>query len=235
MVDWGKFYGLPYISKADILRDNTKQYKSIEDRKKMYKHSNFEELALEYIKCNTGSREWESTSATRDGNKDAVLTFFVSGNAEENWMEAKFSYGDVSTQLLSRYRIDPTIVSAILNKKKINDLHIVTNQQISIKTIQDITTALLKYKTCNNVYFSTKEEIENWLLEEKCRLEKCFEIDFEQIKIIREGLQVIQQASLYPDDLKYNLMADVPNKLYDGKNIGHIFQYTITMKWLNTK
>lgn len=220
MIDWKSFYGLPYGAKTAIVYsssiDNKKQYKSIEDRKKLHKHNNFEELALEYLRYNTNDR-WEPTKATRDGNKDAVITFFTIDTKEESWMEAKFSYGDASTQLLSRYKIDATIVSAILNKKKIRDLHIITNRQVSIKTIQDITMALLKYKTCNTVYFTTKEEIENWLLEKKSRFEKYFDIKFEQIKKVKKGLQVIQQVSLYSDELKYNLMADVSDRLYEGR------------------
>lgn len=92
----------------------------------------FEKLAVEFVKENEPRRgcEWKHTKNTRDGNHDAILSkefskqikpefaIFVgyADNADIWWMEAKYS-SDLNSKnkVISRYRLDATIVSAILS------------------------------------------------------------------------------------------------------------------------
>ena len=67
--------------------------------------SGFEKLALLYVKETFQNSSWTATSATRDGNKDAVA--IVLGyqacifEDQKWWMEAKYSNETVN---LTRYR-----------------------------------------------------------------------------------------------------------------------------------
>lgn len=124
----------------------------------------FEKLACRYVSQNYHSISgWEPTQATRDGNKDAftiILGFRPDGSLNEQWwMEAKYS---TSVQKLSRYRLDATIVSAILNDR-ISRIIFVTNIMIAPKTIIDIRMALQKAVGCREVFFASKYSLEYWL------------------------------------------------------------------------
>jgi len=127
-------------------------------------YTGFEKLAHCYVSHNYQSASgWELTKATRDGNKDAftiILGFRPDGSSNEQWwMEAKYS---TSVQKLLRYRLDATIVSAILNDR-ISRIIFVTNILISPKTIIDIRMALQKAVGCKEVLFASKYTLEYWL------------------------------------------------------------------------
>lgn len=123
----------------------------------------FERLALVFAKKHFPSPSWEKTGETRDGNKDAIAYVFGYRSNDKQrtqwWMEAKYS---TEKALVTRYRLDATIVSAILagNVKKVV---FVTNIAIRAKTIIDIRNALKKATSCHDVLFCTKPILENWL------------------------------------------------------------------------
>ena len=123
----------------------------------------FERLALLFVKTNFENPTWEKTSETRDGNKDGIAYVFgyqsTEGGKSQWWMEAKYS---TERTIVTRYRLDATIVSAILqgNVKKVI---FVTNIDIRAKTIIDIRKALSKATACHDVKFCTKPVLEDWL------------------------------------------------------------------------
>lgn len=125
----------------------------------------FERLALEYVRreCSIGGISWEKTPETRDGNRDGysvILGFRPNDlSPEEWWMEAKYS---TARERLTRYRLDATIVSAVIHGN-VSKIIFVTNISISSKTVVDIRTALKRAIHCRNVLFCTKEILEYWL------------------------------------------------------------------------
>lgn len=124
----------------------------------------FEKLACRYVSEFYNSPSgWIPTQATRDGNKDAytiILGFKPNEVTNEQWwMEAKYS---TNVQKLTRYRLDATIVSAILSEH-ISRIIFVTNILISPKTIIDIRIALEKAVECHEVFFVSKYSLEYWL------------------------------------------------------------------------
>lgn len=141
----------------------------------------FEKLAVEFVKENEPRRgcEWKHTKNTRDGNHDAILSkefskqikpefaIFVgyADNADIWWMEAKYS-SDLNSKnkVISRYRLDATIVSAILSCS-VSKIVFVTNLEIASKTISDIRKALLCSNNHIEAKFYTKNHLENWLLD----------------------------------------------------------------------
>ena len=134
--------------------------------KKGYK--GFEDLAVKYVQMEYNSN-FEHTKDTRDGNKDAVLKqeiytiilgYQPSENvAEEWWMEAKYSE---SKNILPRYRLDATLVSAIL-KGNVTRIIFVTNMNIQSQTINDIRQAIVGITICHDVNFCTRNMLEYWL------------------------------------------------------------------------
>lgn len=93
----------------------------------------FEKLALEFVEENEPQNgcSWKPTKETRDGNHDAILAREVSdtpkpdfavfvgyaNNVDVWWMEAKYSAeATQENSIISRYRLDATIVSAILSR-----------------------------------------------------------------------------------------------------------------------
>ena len=123
----------------------------------------FENLARKYVEWNYPNPTWEKTKETRDGNKDATAVFYgyqKNGWSEEKWwMEAKYS---INTNIISRYRLDSTIVSAII-EKNVRRIIFVTNIAIRAKTINDIRTAIYNAIQCDDVIFITKFTLEYWL------------------------------------------------------------------------
>lgn len=123
----------------------------------------FEKLALLFVENQFPNPSWKKTGETRDGNTDAIAYVFGYQSNEKQrvqwWMEAKYSTEQV---LVTRYRLDATIVSAILagNVKKVI---FVTNIAIRAKTIIDIRNALTKATSCRDILFCTKPILENWL------------------------------------------------------------------------
>ena len=142
-------------------------------------YKGFEKLAVRYVQCCYDSR-FEHTKDTRDGNKDArlakdnytiVMGFQkAEGAVEEWWMEAKFS---TNTEHLTRYRLDATLVSAIL-KGTVGRVIFVTNIDVSTQTINDIRQALTCATHCQEVDFCTKDYLEYWLYQKPNILKKFF-------------------------------------------------------------
>ena len=126
--------------------------------------SGFENLAVRFVNSQfPTSRPWEQTKKTRDGNKDAytiVLGYQPYPAKEEQWwMEAKYS---TVIQQLPRYRLDATVVSAILSGN-VSKVIFVTNILISAKTVYDMRIALKNAVKCKDVSFCTKYTLEHWL------------------------------------------------------------------------
>lgn len=136
----------------------------------------FEKLALEYVKDKFSNPTWKKTKETRDGNKDAIA--YVFGYKSDNnpreqwWMEAKYSS---KHENLTRYRLDSTIVSALL-ENNIKKVIFVTNIIIKSKTIMDIKTALINSTSCESVDFCSKYAIEHWLCSDLNRYKEFFYI-----------------------------------------------------------
>lgn len=126
-------------------------------------YNGFENLARKYVELNYPNPTWEPTKETKDGNKDATAVFYgyqKNGWSEEKWwMEAKYS---TKTNIITRYRLDSTIVSAII-EKNVRKIIFVTNIAIRAKTINDIRTAIYNAVQCDDVIFITKFTLEYWL------------------------------------------------------------------------
>jgi hypothetical protein len=127
----------------------------------------FENLALEYLQKNFKGN-WEATPQTRDGNKDAISIVYLN---KEAWAEAKYT----SKDSLSRYRLDATIVSAIINKDDVIEIIFITNSEINNDTQNSIKKALKNAMgdSCT-VSFRTKRDIEYWLYKNPDTFEKYF-------------------------------------------------------------
>ena len=123
----------------------------------------FERLALVFAKEHFPNPSWKKTGETRDGNTDAVAYVFGYQSNDKKqiqwWMEAKYS---TEQALVTRYRLDATIVSAIL-AGDVKKVVFITNIAIRAKTILDIRNALTKATSCHDVQFCTKPVLENWL------------------------------------------------------------------------
>ena len=126
-------------------------------------YSGFENLARKYVELNYPNPAWKKTKETRDGNKDATAIFYgyqKNGWSKEKWwMEAKYS---TKTDIITRYRLDSTIVSAII-EKNVRRIIFVTNIAIRAKTINDIRTAIYNAIQCDDIIFVTKFTLEYWL------------------------------------------------------------------------
>lgn len=120
----------------------------------------FEVLALKYVeKVYPSERNWTPTKETRDGNRDAQVVFFIEdGQFIRWWMEAKYT----SKEKLSRYRLDATIVTSIL-QKNVKKYFFVTNSNISTENIINIKTAITEISPKAVVHFITKTNLESWL------------------------------------------------------------------------
>lgn len=131
-------------------------------------YKGFEALAVRYVQSNYDSR-FEHTRDTRDGNKDAVLirdeyTIVLGFQRKENvaeewWMEAKYS---TTTERITRYRLDATLVSAIL-KGTVGHVIFVTNINIDAQTVNDIRQAITCATHCKEADFCTRDSLEYWL------------------------------------------------------------------------
>lgn len=143
----------------------------------------FEELAYTYVQEKYPNSTWKKTGETRDGNKDAVALVFgyqpYPDKEEQWWMEAKYS---TESLIISRYKLDATIVSAILNGS-VSRIFFVTNILISTKTIMDIRTALYNALNCRDIIFCTRYTLEHWLANNNRIYHKFFNID-EEYKLV---------------------------------------------------
>ena len=175
----------------------------------------FEKLAVEFVEEHDPQVgcKWNHTKETRDRNHDAILAkevpeypkpdfaVFVGykNNADVWWMEAKYSANTTkNNKVISRYRLDATIVSAILSRN-ISKIIFVTNLEIASKSIIDIREALLCSSSCKEVKFYTKSHLENWLLDKPYSFFKTkFECSFDTYKNLKKPLfNCIEELSLY--------------------------------------
>ena len=159
----------------------------------------FEQLALLFVKEKFPNAFWRKTKKTRDGNKDAVALVFgyqpYPDKAEQWWMEAKYS---LESQIINRYRLDATIVSAIL-EGNVSKVIFVTNILVGSKTIIDIRTALYNAIKCQDVLFCSKYTLEHWLAENPHKYKELFNVpyDYDDISIKQTKLCVTQELEYF--------------------------------------
>lgn len=164
-------------------------------------YKGFESLAVKYVQMEYDSN-FIHTGDTRDGNKDAVseketytviLGYQASPNsAEEWWMEAKYSE---SKDILPRYRLDATLVSAIL-KGNVGRIIFVTNMNIQSQTITDIRQAIIGSTICKEVNFCTRHILEYWLFQNPDILSEFFS-DYKNENIDLDNLILIDNIKYY--------------------------------------
>lgn len=157
----------------------------------------FEKLAYEFVtKKFPNSSGWTHSQATHDNNRDAYTIIFgyqpYAASPEQWWMEAKYS---TKSQRLSRYRLDATIVSAILSKN-VTKVIFVTNVVISAKVMLDIRSALMNAIDCKNVYFFSKYTLEYWLLQNQDILRTYFP-EYENAKDLKLSSYFITEEIEY--------------------------------------
>lgn len=155
----------------------------------------FEDLAYTYVKEHYPNTTWKKTGETRDGNKDAVAVVigYQSDIISEQkwWMEAKYSNEVVR---LTRYRLDATIVSAIL-ERNVTKIIIVTNIILKPKTISDLQKALSLATGYDDIKFACKYDLEYWLYNSPCQMELFFGSEFSALTL--PELFVINKAEYY--------------------------------------
>ena len=168
----------------------------------------FEELALEFVKSEYSQYNWQGTKQTRDGNKDAeAVVVFCYNDSNDNpkvWMEAKYS---TQCKKISRYKLDSTIVSAILDQK-VKRIFFVTNIEIKPNTRTAIIKALRNGLGIKNddAIFCTCQELEIWLLRNPEQFDKFFKGQHFP-KGLLDDIALIDNPSFYSainDDLVYN-------------------------------
>jgi len=171
-------------------------------------HKGFEELAVRYVQFEY-DEQFERTKDTRDGNKDArlaknrseadytiVLGFRKAENTQEEWwMEAKYSDAE---KRLTRYRLDPTLVSAIL-KGVVGRIIFVTNINVDTQTINDIRQAITISTDCKEVDFCTRGRLEYWLYQHKCVLQEFFS-DYSGHAVQLPELVLVEPMDFYTAD-----------------------------------
>lgn len=197
------------------LKEN-KEGKSERDKWKN-KGLEFEKLALNYLRDNF-TIKWDETNITRDGNKDAVST--VIHGKEEIWAEAKFT----KKTRLSRYRLDATIVSAIIYDKKIIKIIFITNSEIDDKTQIDIERALknsLGIRT--DVLFRTKYDIEFWLYNNPQRYIEHFNDNIQSLNKLNFNSIIANNISFYKSIRQSFYFRESLNELYIGNTYELIF------------
>lgn len=188
----------------------------------------FEKLALEFVKKQFKNPSWKKTSETRDGNKDAVAYVFgYCSNKEQQaqwWMEAKYS---TEQTLVTRYRLDATIVSAILNGN-VKKVIFITNIGIRAKTIIDIRKALTKSTSCRDVLFCTRPILESWL----CKNPSIYKDFFPPLALGEtlkqsEALYLTQEIDFYHQSADSVIFAE-PCKMLSCNNryVGHFSVYS---------
>ena len=164
-------------------------------------YKGFESLAVKYVQAEYDSN-FEHTKDTRDGNKDAIskkeeytiiLGYQPSPNVrEEWWMEAKYSE---SKKILPRYRLDATLVSAIL-KGNVGRIIFVTNMNIQSQTINDIRQAITDVTVCKEVNFCTRNTLEYWLYQHLDILQNFFP-DYHHESIELDDLMLVENIKYY--------------------------------------
>lgn len=193
----------------------------------------FEKLAFTYVQEKYPNSAWTKTAETRDGNKDAVALVFgyqpYPDKEEQWWMEAKYS---TESQIISRYRLDATIVSAVLNGS-VSRIFFVTNILISTKTILDIRTALYNTLNCRDIIFCTRHTLEHWLAKNNRIYHTFFNIDekFKQIPITCPKLFATQDIDFYTVGSSRASFKEPVRSLYIGESyIGYFSVFSDTKR-----
>lgn len=165
----------------------------------------FEKLAYEYVADILPNKTWKRTQETRDGNKDACAIFMgyqpIGSEPTQWWMEAKYSE---KSKNITRYRLDNTLVSAIL-EKNVSKVIFVTNISIKPKTIMDIRNALSTAIHCNDVQFATRYTLGWWLLKNPDIYNKYFKE--KPSKKADFPLFLIDEAEFFPYSKKYSFQS----------------------------
>lgn len=197
----------------------------------------FEKLALLFIKKQFRNTSWEKTSETRDGNKDAVAYVFgyrsEKNQQTEWWMEAKYS---TKQTVVTRYRLDATVVSAILNGN-VKKVIFVTNISVRAKTVIDIRNALTKSTGCSDVTFCTKPVLENWICKNICICKDFFPglNTYEKLKPSEE-MFVTQEIDFYNKSSNSVMFAEPCKNLYNNNHyVGHFSIYSEVSKTVTLK
>ncbi len=166
-IDWEKFRGLNFHEGA-IIRNSS----NCEPSDNNYRHNNFELLAVEIVHQLTNVK-WEHTKWAADFNHDAyaLVSLYRDNNKKKWWLEAKYSYSNDSKKI-TRYRLDATIVSKLLEEKSqraeggkatVSKIFFFTNAAIPWKVKTDISNALKAMKKNCTAVFYEREDIEFWL------------------------------------------------------------------------
>ena len=189
----------------------------------------FEKLATDFVQDqNRNIIEWEQTKETRDGNKDAVaivLGFHSENQKQEWWMEAKYSE---SKKILSRYRLDATIVSALL-KTNVTKIVFVTNIVISSKTIADIRLALKMAHNCEQVEFYSGYSLEYWLASKPGLYTDYFDVSKDDnLEIEMPDMFVIQELEYFSKSSSHAVFKEPMKELfYDKKYDAYCTLYSL--------
>lgn len=203
-VHWENFKGLKFRSKAKSKIANTPSESN-------YKHNNFELLALEIVKNKTSNDNWEHTEWSGDGNHDGTLCIALYNDIETKWwMESKYSYS-LDIENLTRYRLDATIVSKIIEEQQkaksgqkvnIERIYIVTNQIITAKVQNDIKLAVETLRNNCLVKFIQRDDIEYWFFTNPHRYRVYFngEKSFDSISL--DELYIGNDIQIYPETEK---------------------------------
>lgn len=193
----------------------------------------FEKLAFAYVQDKYPNSAWQKTTETRDGNKDAVALVFgyqpYPDKEEQWWMEAKYS---TESQIISRYRLDATIVSAVLNGS-VSRIFFVTNISISTKTILDIRTALYNALNCRDIIFCTRHTLEHWLAKNSRIYHNFFNVDktLKHIPIKYPQLFATQDIDFYTVGSSRASFKEPVRSLYIGESyIGYFSVFSDTKK-----
>ncbi len=189
----------------------------------------FEALAIEYLKSNFQGN-WKGTQQTRDGNKDAISIFYID---KEKWAEAKYT----KKERLPRYRLDATIVSAIIKKEKVIEIIFITNSLIDENTKYNIQVALVNAMgKAFKVHFRTKRDIEFWLYNNPNIFKTYFSCSKEEIsflesefnkliptsdvsfyKLIRQSISFSEPLKLLhvgePYQLRFSIFSPIQDKI----------------------
>lgn len=184
--------------------------------------SGFEKLAYRFVSEHFPTpHAWKQTKPTRDGNRDAYTIVFgyqpYPAKEEQWWMEAKYS-----TQMgrLTRYRLDATVVSAILSGN-VSKVIFVTNIIISAKTVLDIRSALRRATNCKEALFCTKFTLEYWLSKNPKIVEEFF--DDSDCSFQLPDLFVTEEMEFYSDITKGLAFREPLHFLSRGKQYAACF------------
>ena len=142
------------------------------------KAARFEKLALDFVNDREKPPQgiWEQTGASWDGNKDGRVVIFGfrqrGSSSVEWWMEAKYS-DPFSAAHVARYRLDPTVVSALENGS-VRRIVFVTNIKIHPRIVSRIQRALKNTSDCEYAPFYTGRDLEVWIAGDYARYAKFF-------------------------------------------------------------